>query len=120
MKRTATATVSGLILVGAIASIAAIQAGSSSVVPDLKGKSVILNDRVGFPPVENVRLGVIGDREFIVIPVQRDDGSSYEQWAPLDSVSTLSVYDSMEEATKVANQRKAARELHRSGQPSDK
>ena len=120
MKRTATATVLGIILVGAIASIAAINVGSSSVVPDLKGKSVILNDEVGLPPVENVRLGVIGEREFIVIPVKQDDGSSYERWAPLDSVSSLSVYDSMEEATKVANQRKAALELHRYGQPSDK
>ena len=118
MKRTATATVLGIILVGSIASIAAINAGSSSVVPDLKGKSVIID--VGYPPTENVTLGVIGKREFIVVPIKRDDGTSYEHWRPLDSVDSLSVYDSMEEATKVANQRAAAARMHRGGQPADK
>ena len=115
MKRTATAAVLGIILVGSIASIAAINAGSSSVVPDLKGKTVII-DR-GYPPTENVTLGVIGKREFIVVPVKRDDGSSCDYWKPLDSVSSFQVYDSMEEATKAFNQQQGRRQ--RSSQPTD-
>ena len=66
MKRTATVTVLGIILVGSIASIAAINAGSSSVVPDLKGRSVILNDRLGFP------LGARLSGERAADPVCRD------------------------------------------------
>ena len=97
MKRTATATVLGIILVGAIASIAAINAGSSSVVPDLKGKTVIIG-RPGFTPTQEVSLGVIGDRQFLVTAREGDDGVTYDLWTPLDSVSSLLVFENMEDA----------------------
>ena len=98
MKRNVTATVFGIILVGVLASIAAVSAGSPSGVPDLKGKTVIF-DSVN-PPTENLTLGVIGEREFVVLRLKRDDGLSFEAWKPLENVSTLMVFDSMEDAVK--------------------
>ena len=99
MKRTATATVLGVILVGAIASIAAVNAGSSSVVPDLKGKTVVIV-RPGYPLAQDVTLGVIGERQFLVMPNKGDDGLAHDYWIPLDSISGLRVFENMEDAAK--------------------
>ena len=111
MKRTATATVLGIILVGAIASIAAINTGSPPGVPELKGRAVILNATDRYPPpAENVRYGIIGKREFIVVPVKRDDGTSCDYWKPLDEVTSLRVFDNMEEAVKYHNARIRSRD----------
>ena len=99
MKRTATATVLGIILVGSIASIAAINAGSPSGIPDLDGKTVIIG-RPGFTPTQEVSLEVIGERQFLVVPRKGDDGLTYDYWTPLDSVGSLLVFDDMEDAVK--------------------
>jgi len=98
MKRIATAAVLCTILVGSLASIAAINAGSPSGIPDLEGKTVIVNPRMS--PTENVTLGVIGERQFLVMPSKGDDGLTYDHWIPLDSVSMLMVFDNTEDAVK--------------------
>ena len=76
--------------------MAADDATTSSIVPDLKGKTVIID--TGFPPVENVTLGVIGEREFVIVPITRDDGTAFDYWKPLESIHHLEVFDSMEKA----------------------
>jgi hypothetical protein len=97
MKRTATVAVLCTILVGALVSVAAINAGSPSGIPDLEGKTVIY---LRSPPTQDVTLGVIGERQFLVMPHKDDDGLTYDFWLPLDSVSALMVFDNMEDAVK--------------------
>ena len=99
MKRTATAAVLCTILVGTAASIAAVNASSPAGIPDLEGKTVVLL-RPTYPLAQDVTLGVIGERQFLVMPRKGDDGLAYDYWIPLDSVSGLMVFDDMEDAAK--------------------
>ena len=110
MNRTATAAVLCTILVGALASIAAINASSPSGIPDLEGKTVIIG-RPGLPPIQDVTLGVIGERQFLVMPHKDDDGLTYDFWLPLDSVSALMVFDNMEDAVKYQAAHSPARSI---------
>lgn len=104
MTRTATVAVLCAILVGALASIAAINASSPSGIPDLEGKSVVIVREgypvTAFPPAQDVTLSVIGERQFLVCPRNGDDGLAYDNWIPLDSVSGLMVFENMEDAIK--------------------
>ena len=97
MKRTATAAVLCTILVGALVSVAAINPSSPSGIPDLEGKTVIYGRSL---PTQDVTLGVIGERQFLVMPHKDDDGLTCDFWIPLDSVSALMVFDNMEDAVK--------------------
>jgi hypothetical protein len=96
MKRTATGIVLGFVLVGLIVSLAAVSNGPPSSIPDLKGKTVI-RDSVN-PPMENLALGTVGKREFVVSHYNRDDGLSFEYWEPLENLDAMYVFDSREDA----------------------
>ena len=100
MKRTATKSTLGVILVGSIAAVAAIKADSPTSVPDLDGKTVIVFSGPRLGPTENLKVSAIGERRFIVIPLKEDDGLTREYWTPLDSVESLLVFDDMETAVK--------------------
>lgn len=100
MKHITTATILSIILVGTLASIAAIKDKSPASIPDLEGKIVIPETENSWPPIENVKLGVIGDRQFIVLPMKRDDGTSFDRWIQLESVYGFKVFDKMEDAVK--------------------
>ena len=110
MKRIATTSALIVILVGTVAAVAAIKADSPSGVPDLTGKTVIVQCGPKLPPVENVKVSVIGERRFIVIPLKRDDGLAMEYWTPIDSVNSLMVFDDMEAAVKYEARNSPARD----------
>jgi type II secretion system protein G len=104
MTRTATGTIVGIVLVGLIVSVAAVNNRPSSGIPDLNGKTVIL-DSVN-PPTANLTLGVIGERQFVVLRHKRDDGLSFEYWKPLESLDSFYVFNSMEDALAFRKQEK--------------
>ena len=106
MKRIATAATICLVLVGLLASIAATNADAPSSVSHFEGKTVIVQGGPTLPPAENVRYGEVGKREFLVVPLTRDDGASFDYWLPLDRVSSLLVFNSMEDAFEYLNKRR--------------
>ena len=106
MKHLTTTIILGIIVAGSLASLAAIKRESPSQIPDLEGKVVIIHQvstQSDVAPTENVTLGVVGSRQFMVVPLKPDEGSSHDLWVPLENVRTLRVFDNMEDAVKYKN-----------------
>ncbi|MHB8974236.1 MAG: hypothetical protein ACYC4N_27700 [Pirellulaceae bacterium] len=92
MKHLTTTIILGIIVAGSLASLAAIKRESPSQIPDLEGKVVIIDQastQSDLAPTENVTLGVVGSRQFMVVPLKPDEGSAYGLWVPLENVTSF-------------------------------
>lgn len=109
MKRIVTAIVLSVVLVGSLVSMAAaVKDKSSSQVPDLEGKTILVmfgSNPFPLTPTDNPSIRLVGEREFLVIPSSETDEPTFDRWVPLESVTSLMVFDNMEEAVKYRDSR---------------
>jgi len=97
MKRILIASISTVVALGTVVSIAATQNTSRPSTSPLHGKSVIIEmDGVIFGVTENIRFETVGQVDYIVVPMQHD--VSYDHWWRLDRVRGIKVFDSKESA----------------------
>ena len=105
MNRFATAFLFSITILGIGAVVTSLNAQSNSTapvkqdIPTLSGKSVIIERDGWYIGVkENVRFASVGQRDFIVVPMNYKDGESYDYWMGLERISGLKVFEKMEEA----------------------
>jgi hypothetical protein len=106
MNRFVAIGVFAIVVLAIGASVVSISAQSTSTAPDssnaphLAGKFVIIERDGWYIGVKaNVRFASLGNKAFIVCPMDHSDGESYDYWMPLESVNGLKVFERLEEAT---------------------
>ena len=105
MKRILIASISTVVALGTLVSIAATQNTSRPNTSTLQGKSVIIEmDGRIFGVHEDIRFETVGQIDFFVVPMQHDE--SYDHWLRLDRVRGIKVFDSKESA--IAHNRKTS------------
>lgn len=105
MKRVALSLTVLIVLVGVVASIAAMQGPSSPATGPTTGKTVVVVAKgIKLGIHENVRFESIGQHDFIIIPMDTGDTQAkYEVWLSLGEVDMLRVFDAREDAVAYLN-----------------
>jgi hypothetical protein len=105
MNRLTTAFLIVIAILGIGAAVTSLNAQSNSTetisqdIPNLNGKSVIIERDGWYIGVkEDVRFASVGQRDFLVVPMNHKDGESYNYWIGLEKISGLKVFEKLEDA----------------------